>query len=77
MVTLREELSHVNNYVMIQKLRFGTRFTYQEDVPDELMETHMPKFIIQPLVENCFVMVWKKHLIWFTSKSGQKMAVAI
>ncbi|MDD3699628.1 MAG: sensor histidine kinase [Atribacterota bacterium] len=55
MVTLREELSHVNNYVMIQKLRFGTRFTYQEDVPDELMETHMPKFIIQPLVENCFV----------------------
>jgi len=55
MVTLREELNHVNNYVLIQKLRFGTRFTYQEDVPDELMEICMPKFIIQPLVENCFV----------------------
>jgi len=55
LVTLREELECVRNYVAIQKLRFGDKFTYQEVVPKELLDATVLKFSVQPLIENCFV----------------------
>lgn len=51
-VTLGEEMQQIENYIAIQKIRFGNRFEYFLDVPEELLESRMLKFIIQPLVEN-------------------------
>jgi len=51
-VTLKEELSLVRNYTEIQKIRFAGSFTYEEEVPDSLMNAVVPKMILQPLVEN-------------------------
>jgi two-component system sensor histidine kinase YesM len=51
-VPLHEELAHVNNYVTIQRARFGARFTFDCDVPAELMGASVVKLSIQPLVEN-------------------------
>lgn len=51
-VTLGEELQIVNAYIKIHQLRFSGRFIYEEDCPAELMNLHVPKMIIQPVVEN-------------------------
>jgi sensor histidine kinase YesM len=52
-VTLAEELNNLQEYVSIQKLRFGNKFTYEVRVPGELMGQKTLKLIMQPIVENC------------------------
>jgi two-component system sensor histidine kinase YesM len=51
-VPLREELEHVDNYVTIQRARFGARFQFDCAVPAELLDAPVVKLSIQPLVEN-------------------------
>lgn len=54
-VTLAEELKSVDNYIGIQKKRFGGRIAYEvihHTEAAENMEALMPKFTLQPLVEN-------------------------
>lgn len=51
-ITVREELEHVRNYLIIQKMRFKDRFTH-EIIADEAALAHRTvKLILQPLVEN-------------------------
>lgn len=54
-VTLAEELKNVDNYISIQKKRFGSRVAYEViHLTDaaENMEALLPKLTLQPLVEN-------------------------
>ncbi|WP_318433862.1 sensor histidine kinase [Photobacterium leiognathi] len=51
-VTLREELAHVNAYLTIEKARFTDRLTVNIDIQDKLLDTKLPSFTLQPLVEN-------------------------
>lgn len=53
-VTLNEEISHMNDYLSIQKLRFGENLELNIDVSDELLHIKMPKFTLQPILENTF-----------------------
>ena len=50
--TLREEFDYIRNYVEILKLRYGSRFEYEMELPDALAETQILKLLLQPLVEN-------------------------
>ena len=52
LVTLADELKHVDDYISIQTLRFGGRFRLVKDIPQELMTRSVLKLILQPLVEN-------------------------
>ncbi|MGO4272004.1 sensor histidine kinase, partial [Paenibacillus sp. TAF58] len=52
-VPLEKELSHVQNYISIQQIRFGDQFTYELEVPEHLTHLAVVKFILQPIVENC------------------------
>ena len=54
MTTIKEELDHLNNYIFIQKSRYGDRIFVDIQVDDSLMEYITPKLILQPLVENSF-----------------------
>ncbi|MBS6196340.1 MAG: histidine kinase [Clostridiales bacterium] len=54
-VTLAEELENVTEYLNIQKFRYVDELDMYIDRPDELPNFIVPKMIIQPLVENCFV----------------------
>ncbi|MGH0054089.1 MAG: sensor histidine kinase, partial [Sphaerochaetaceae bacterium] len=55
-VSLRFELEFMNSYINIQRLRYGNIFEYNCTVEDEvLLDALIPKFTIQPVVENCFV----------------------
>lgn len=51
-ITMEREINFLNSYLSIEKARFGDRLTVNIDIPDELENTKMPAFILQPLVEN-------------------------
>lgn len=52
-ITVREELEHVRNYLIIQKMRFKDKFSYHLEVDEDALEERTVKLIVQPLVENC------------------------
>lgn len=54
-ISLGEELLVLDNYITIQKIRFGNKLAYHQEVPTELRECQIPSFILQPLVENAIV----------------------
>jgi two-component system, sensor histidine kinase YesM len=51
-VSLASEMELVENYVQIQKFRYRSRFDYEINLSPDLSEIIIPKFIIQPIVEN-------------------------
>ncbi|WP_319500163.1 histidine kinase [uncultured Draconibacterium sp.] len=51
-VSVAEELEMVKKYLEIEKTRFGDRLTYEINAEESAMEKQIPKFLIQPLVEN-------------------------
>ncbi|MCK8487973.1 sensor histidine kinase [Paenibacillus sp. MBLB2552] len=54
-VCLEDELEICETYLRIQKFRFEDRLDYEFAVPAQLLDQPMPKFSLQPLVENCIV----------------------
>lgn len=55
MVAFRDEVAHVEDYLLIQKTRFGDRISASVDVARELMNAKIPLLTLQPLVENAIV----------------------
>lgn len=53
-VTLQSELQYVEQYLALQRHRFGDTFLYTIDLPASLHNVNVPKMFVQPLVENCF-----------------------
>ncbi len=51
-ITLGEELRHVEAYLSIQQVRYEDLLAYSIDVPEDLYALHVSKLILQPLVEN-------------------------
>jgi len=51
-VSLRQEIEQIKSYLMIQKIRYRNRFEAVYDIPEELAECRILKFILQPIVEN-------------------------
>ncbi len=52
LVTVAEELNHVNNYMAIQKIRYEGRIDFQVRIGNELLNQRILKLILQPIVEN-------------------------
>lgn len=52
MIPLKEELTIVDHYITIQCHRFDERLQVSKDIPKSFLSVLVPKFIIQPLVEN-------------------------
>lgn len=50
--TLKEELEMVKIYLDVEKVRFEERLVYSVEIAKELEEQQIPRFIIQPLIEN-------------------------
>lgn len=55
LVTLNEEIQHVMNYFYIQNVRFGNTITPIIEVPSRLERCKIPRFILQPIVENSII----------------------
>jgi len=51
-IPLRTEIENLRHYANIQRIRYGDSFVLHIDVDEELSESLVPKFILQPIVEN-------------------------
>ena len=51
-VTLREELEFVRDYVALQRLRYGDRLEFLEDIDPDCLDQPLPTLTLQLLVEN-------------------------
>jgi two-component system, sensor histidine kinase YesM len=51
-VTLGREIEIVKNYLLLQKVRFGSRIRDQWSVDNECINVSVPKMFLQPIVEN-------------------------
>ena len=52
MIPLEEELSYVEAYLYIIKQRFRDNFEFIKEIDDSLLQTKVPRLIIQPIIEN-------------------------
>lgn len=55
LITIREELTHVECYIEIQQIRLGEGLTCRIDVPEEVRHLYIPKMTLQPFVENAVI----------------------
>jgi hypothetical protein len=66
LVSLRQELKIVRDYLDIEKTRFGDRLRFEFDVPEELLDFAVPPLAVQTLVENSV-----KHVIAPSRQGGE------
>jgi len=71
-VSLQQELNHIENYITLQEGRFGGRLHFAVSCPKSLKNIRIPKMILQPLVENSI-----KHGINKMNGSGNIMISVI
>ena len=52
LVTLKEELEYLDNYLILEKARFGDKLVVKKEIDEKLLKFKLPVLTIQPLVEN-------------------------
>ena len=52
LVPLEQEMTHIKNYMFIQKIRYGDRLQVFYNIDVDSAHVHIPRFILQPIVEN-------------------------
>lgn len=55
MISLREEIEYIENYILIQRLRFNQLFEIHYAIKEEHKNLSIPKLILQPIVENSLI----------------------
>lgn len=88
-VTVEEDMTYTQNYLDIQKMRFGDRLDYSVRVEDTVRACVVPKLIFQPIIENAIkygaadgskirieMEIWRQeeHLEIIVFNSGSGMA---
>lgn len=51
-ITLREEMEQVDSYLTLETARFGDRLHVEKILDESIIDTPIPTFTLQPLVEN-------------------------
>ncbi len=51
-ITVKEELEHAKNYLIIQKVRYKNKFLFKMEVQEEVLNYSTIKLILQPIIEN-------------------------
>lgn len=52
LISIRDEIKNVNDYLSIQKLRYSDVFDYEIDIDSNIKEYIISKLTLQPLIEN-------------------------
>lgn len=64
-ILLKHELEFISDYVVLLKMRYGNAIEFFADIPTNLLELYVPRFCIQPIIENSIT-----HGV-FSSVAGQ------
>lgn len=82
LVTIADEVKILENYIIIQKIRFEERLQFSIKMEEELDDCLIPKLTLQPIVENavnyglesksgvCRIKVWME-------KSGERVEIFV
>ncbi|HAS73445.1 MAG TPA: hypothetical protein DCS67_04815 [Clostridiales bacterium UBA8960] len=54
-ITLKEEIEYIQNYIVIQKLRFNEDFEILYEIDESVEQAQIPKLILQPIIENSII----------------------
>lgn len=54
LITIQSEIEHVTNYLSLQQVRMGDKFSFTITIPEKYYNIPCPFMIIQPLIENSF-----------------------
>ena len=49
---LREELAFIDNYMMIEMVRFGEKLRFVKEIDPETLDRLVPSMLLQPIIEN-------------------------
>lgn len=50
--SLRDEFSHIESYLTLERRRFGNRLRWHIELPPEIAAVKIPCLLVQPLVQN-------------------------
>lgn len=51
-VLLEKDLNYIQDYLGLNKYRFGDRLKYIINIPDEIKKAYVPKLLLQAIIEN-------------------------
>lgn len=54
-VSLQTDISYVQDYLSLQKMRYNQRLEYSIDIEKTILPYKVPKLLIQPIVENSII----------------------
>ena len=60
-ITLKEDLAFVEDYVRIQKIRFEERLEFIMEIPEYFALCRIPRLTLQPIVENSIIHNLEKY----------------
>jgi len=69
-IRVEEEIENLKNYAFIQSLRYGDKFAVSFSVGEDCLNRKIPKFLLQPVVENAVIHGVEKviHCVQITIK---------
>ena len=82
LVSLSDDVRHVEDYLQCMKLRYEDDLQYQIDIPEEMRDIRIPKLCLQLIVENSIKFAtksvkppWKIHLTGKISHSYWEISI--
>ena len=76
-INLKDELDFLRKYLEIQKIRFENKINIIFDIDNSLLDTIVPAFILQPIVENsikyCVEPSIEAQTIIISARNGDQM----
>lgn len=55
LITISEEINTLKSYALIIQMRHSTQFELLCNLPEEVLTYHIPKLLLQPIVENSII----------------------
>jgi two-component system sensor histidine kinase YesM len=80
-ISVRDELDHIQDYIVIQKVRYFNRIEFSCEIENDLLlDVAIPKLSIQPLVENAIfhgIADKEDGKVWIQVKYGVQSSLEI
>jgi LytS/YehU family sensor histidine kinase len=81
-ITVGEEIAFLEDYLVIERLRFEDRLTIDVTVEDRTRDALVPSFVLQPLVENAIrhgagAVRRKSHIQVAVRQSGGRLFISV